>query len=75
MVNEFREYLLRNERSEATIEKYLRNVVRFMNWSGGRELSKELVIEYKASLTESVSTVNGVISAINSFLVFLGRPE
>lgn len=68
-------YLESEERSAATVEKYVRNAGRFIIWLGERELSKELVVEYKATLDGAVATVNGVISAVNSLLAFLGKSE
>ena len=68
-------HLREEERSEATIEKYVRNVSRFLEWISGKELTKELVIQYKATLDGAVATVNGAISAVNSLLAFLGKSE
>ena len=68
-------HLREEERSEATIEKYVRNVSRFLEWISGKELTKELVIQYKATLEGAVATVNGAISAVNSLLAFLGKSE
>jgi len=68
-------YLESEERSAATVEKYVRNAGRFIIWLGERELSKELVVEYKATLEGAVATVNGAISAVNSLLAFLGKSE
>jgi len=68
-------HLRSEERSAATVEKYVRNAGRFADWLGPRELSKEAVIRYKATLTDSVSTVNGAIASVNSLLTFLGHGE
>ena len=62
------------EKTAATVEKYVRSAYRFAAWLGERELSKELVVEYKATLKSAAATVNGVISAVNSLLTFLGHP-
>ena len=74
-ISAFAAHLRAEERSEATVEKYVRSVDRFLNWLGDRELSKEQVIAYKATLTASVSTVNGAIAALNSFLCYLGHGD
>ena len=60
-----------------TVEKYLRDVVRFKDWAGERPLSKSLVLEYKAYLVEgyAVSSVNSMLSSLNSWLEFLGHGE
>ena len=64
-----------NERSAATIEKYLRNAGRFLDWVGVRELSKELVIQWKSTLTGAPASINGEISAVNSLLAYLGHAD
>lgn len=71
----YKNWLLNEERSSATIEKYLHNVRGFYSWLGEQTLGKESMIRYKATLTGSPSTVNGVIAAINSLACFLGHPE
>ena len=68
-------WLRDEERSSATIEKYLHNVRCFYHWLGDQKLEKESMIRYKATLTGSPSTINGVIAAINSLARFLGHPE
>lgn len=74
-VNAFAAHLIAQERSEATIEKYIRHATRFLDWLGERELSKELVIQWKGTLSGSPSGVNGAIAAVNSLLTFLGHPD
>lgn len=75
VITRYAEYLLSEERSAATIEKYVRGAGRFLDWLGGREPSKELTVQYKSTLRGAVSTVNGAISAMNSLLSFLCRPD
>ena len=43
-------WLLNQERSAATVEKYLRSVSAFFDWLGEERLGKEAVIRYKADL-------------------------
>ena len=74
-ITAYAEHLSAEERSDATVEKYVRNAMRFITWLGERELTKELVVEYKATLKGAVATVNGVISAVNSLLTFLDRSD
>ena len=74
-IQAYASHLESEERSAATVEKYIRNAVRFALWLDGRALSKELVVEYKAALEGAVATVNGAISAVNSLLTFLGRAD
>ena len=49
----FRIYLTQSERSDATVEKYMRDLFAFSAWLGGREVTKSEVLEYKKHLTES----------------------
>ena len=50
MIAEFREHLILEERSEATVEKYIRDVTAFSAFANGGEISKETVIAYKKHL-------------------------
>lgn len=70
--------LVREEKSTATVEKYLRDVRAFAVFAGDRPLSKELVMAYKEHLVEegyAVRSVNSMLASVNSLLEFLGRPE
>ncbi len=76
-INEFELYLRNEERSAATIEKYMRDLrffAEFANWS---EISKQTVLEYKCRLATSyaISSANSMIAALNSFLRFCGWHE
>ena len=69
----FREYLILEERSVATIEKYVRDVRAFAVFASG-EVIKENVIAYKKQLQEryAVRSVNSMLASINSLFAFLG---
>ena len=72
-INEFRYYLQERENSEATIEKYVRDVRKFMAFVGTDKLvDKEKLLEYKEWLIKNyaVSSVNSMLVALNQFLVF-----
>lgn len=73
-IKRFEDYLLNEERSAATIEKYLRDVRCFADFVKDAEITKQLVLEYKNSLPESyeLSSANSMLAALNSFLRFLG---
>ena len=63
------------EKSCATIEKYLRDVRAFACWLDRREISKELTSEWKAYLVAqgyASTSVNAMLSALNSLLEFMG---
>ena len=74
---EFCEYLRNEEKSELTVEKYLRDVGAFSTWLGERVLDKAAVMEYKAWLTEryAVASVNSMLSSLNCYLAWRGRGE
>ena len=61
--------LINEEKSEITIEKYLRDINTFASWIGEKEFDKTDVLIYKAELTKryAPSSVNTVISSLNSF--------
>lgn len=73
LLENFKKHLESEEKSQATIEKYIRDVKFFKIWLNGSELSKEAVLKYKKELCGkyAVSSVNSAISSINSFLEFL----
>lgn len=76
-IKAFAEYLFREEKSEATREKYLRDVKAFAEFTAGQSISRELVRAWKETLQEryAVRSVNAMLAAVNSFLLFLGWPD
>lgn len=71
----FRGYLLREEKSDATVEKYLRDARRFWAYAGQASVTKDLVMEYKQALLEqgyAVRSINSMLAGLNSLLEFLG---
>lgn len=70
----FRSRMNEEEKSQATIEKYVRDVKHFIDFSCGREVTKALVIEYKEELGRryAVSSANSMIAALNHFLRYCG---
>ncbi len=73
----FEQKLKDNEKSAATIEKYVALIRKLRDWLSGREITHALLVEYRdcLRLDHSVSTVNGYLSAINSYLAAAGLPE
>lgn len=73
----FNQYLISEEKSAATVEKYLRDVRSFAEFLADREVSKEETIAYKEYLTQQYapSSVNSMLVALNGFLRFLGKPD
>ena len=74
MIGDFASYLRSDEKSENTIEKYLRDVRAFTMFAEAREISKAVVMEFKASLIENyeITSANSMIAAVNAFLRFMG---
>ena len=67
----FRDYLIREEKSTATIEKYLRDVKGFLEYAAGRDVSKELTVCYKSYLQErgyAVRSINSMLASVNSLM-------
>ncbi len=74
MIAEFKEHLILEERSAATVEKYIRDVKAFSAYTQNTSVTKETVIAYKKHLQENyaVRSVNSMLASINNFFVFLG---
>lgn len=74
IIGDFENYLRSNEKSDNTIEKYLRDVRAFAVFLEARKINKSLVMEFKASLVENyeVTSANSMIAAVNAFLRFIG---
>ena len=70
----YERFLRSEEKSEATVEKYMRDVRGFVSFVCVGEVSKQSVIDYKQMLGEkhAVAGANSIIAAMNSFLRFCG---
>ena len=77
-IQEFWNYLKQEEKSEATIQKYLRDVRLFRAYAQDQPITKVLVIGWKKSLEDSgyaVRSINSMLASLNSLLHFLGRSD
>lgn len=75
IIEKFRLYLLDEEKSGNTIEKYLRDVTALANFCKSTAITKEVVIAYKEKLIEdhySISSINSMLAGINSLFCFMG---
>ena len=72
IIKKFREYLIDEEKSKATIEKYIRDLTVYVSWLDGADLTKVKVLEYKEYLIKNYApaSVNSVLSSLNSFFCF-----
>ena len=71
----FKKYLREEEKSENTIEKYMRDAWAFTTYMNGTEITKESVIAYKSNLISenyAVRSINSMLASLNSLFVFLG---
>lgn len=84
MLNQFRLELMEEEKSKATVEKYIRDVRYFYSYMWEKRgtinpemITKELLIEYKQYLRENyaLSSANSMIAAINCYLEQIGRSD
>ena len=74
----FQKHLLDEEKSEATIEKYVRDVKVFADYAHGVPITKETVIAYKQRLVEegyAIRSINSMLASINSLFCYLGWTE
>lgn len=77
LLRAFEHYLLEEEKSPATIEKYLRDLRRFRAFAAGKPVDKALILEYKRMLEQQYAprSVNSVLGAVNTFLRFVHWEE
>ena len=71
-IQKFRKYFVNEEKSNATIEKYIRDVTAFVKWLGGEIPRKERVIQYKERLIAQYKTasVNSILFSLNMFFEY-----
>ena len=71
MLADFENALVEEEKSDATIDKYVRDVNAFAKYLGSRILNKQEVIAYKKRIVEQYApaSVNSMLVSINTFCV------
>lgn len=76
-LRQFETHLLCEERSAATVEKYLHDLRVFYAFMDGKKLDKTAVLEYKSDLLNkyAVTSANSMLAAVNAFFRFLGFYE
>lgn len=77
-IERYRERLAQEEKSGATVAKYIRDASAFAIYAEGRCVTKDLLMAYKAKLMDdgyAVRSVNSMLVSINGFLSFLGWGE
>lgn len=70
-------HLRQEERSENTISQYYRDILCFLSWVKGQEITKNVVIRYKEKLQAEykATSVNAKLAALNGFFNFLNRSD
>ena len=71
-IQKFKACLIDEEKSTATIDKYVHDVEAFVLWIADSELDKSVVLAYKAFLLEKYApaSVNSALASINSFFAY-----
>ena len=74
LIADFGNDMLMNEKSAATIEKYLRDIRTFNAFIGGSAVNKEAVLAYKSFLEKryAVTSANSMLASLNSLLRYAG---
>lgn len=78
IIKRFEQYLKNEEKSENTINKYLRDIMAFTAYLNGAEVTKDAVIGYKNKLiTENyaVRSINSMLASLNSLFSFINRSD
>jgi len=72
LITEYKAFLIEEEKSQATLEKYIRDITAFAKYLNGCEVTKTAVVSYKQYLCESYksASVNSIISSLNSFFTY-----
>ena len=74
MILQWRKRLIEEEKSCATIQKYMHDLSVFYDYVKKAEVNKEIVIEYKQYLLQNyaAASVNSMLVALNRFLKAMG---
>lgn len=78
MLNDYKKSLIADEKSSATIEKYIRDILKFYKFIGRNYMTKEIVVDYKNMLINdgySIRSINSMLASLNSFFRFLNWNE
>lgn len=73
VMKSFEKYLYEDEKSGNTIEKYMRDIRFFKEWTENRELNKALVLDYKKELCGKYApkSVNSILSSLNALFTYM----
>ncbi len=73
LINSFKTHLKNDEKSPATVKKYIHDITCFSDFSEGQSLDKALVLKYKEQLGKmyAPASANSMIAALNVFMEFM----
>lgn len=74
-ITAFKNYLIREEKSIMTVEKYIHDIKFFVEFVGKIEVSKDVVLNYKQELMNknyAIRSINSMLASLNSLFTFLG---
>ena len=77
LLDAFEKELREQERASATVEKYMRDLRAFGSYAGEGEITKQVVLDYKAYLQKRYATasVNSTLSSLGAFFAFCERRD
>lgn len=67
----FRRKMIESEMADGTVERYMGIISQFSSWLGNRDISKDILLEWRKTLDFSPATINVAVSAINKMLDIL----
>lgn len=72
-VEKYKKYLIEEEKSQATVNKYIRDISAFCIWLNGRDVEKKVLLKYKERImsTYAPRSVNSILSSLNSLFNYL----
>ena len=76
-LKEYEIYLLEREFSMNTVQKYVRDVKKYLKYTGTEEPDRMMTLQYKEYLLDhyQLSSVNSMLAAVNSYLKYIKRSE
>lgn len=76
-IKEYENYLYEEEKSQNTIEKYIRDIKKFVLFIKDEKLDKKVVLRFKEELVKfyAPNSVNSILAAVNNFVQWLEYPQ
>lgn len=78
-ITQFEKLLIKNEKSQNTIDKYIRDIRKFQKYLNNKHLTKEIVISYRKDMEHSgqyqINSINSYLVSLNQFFQYMGWQE